>query len=123
MLIRNRSEIERIIKLRLEYDDHSKKEGELKVGDIIGLSFRYDSRIRKEWGKVKKIYETFHYTMEQEKKASAAILFDASKKFGSKEFVIPIGDIIDFSHINPNDVLGPNRGKIPMKVLADLRED
>ena len=122
MLIRNRSQVERKVHMHLEYDDGTTKKGTIKKGDRICISFRRDGKVYAEWGLVEDIIESYHYRLNNERKESTCIVFDASHKFKSRQYIIPLCDIIDFSYVEPH-LIGPEKGKIPMKILEDLRKE
>lgn len=122
MLIRNNSTTERIVHMNLEYDDGTVKKGSIKKGDTICLSFRRDGEVILDWGMVTDIIESYHYKLNRERKESTCLVFDTSHKFSSRHFVIPLCDIIDFEFAIPLTI-GPEKGKIPMKIIADLRKE
>lgn len=122
MLIRNDSRIERLVHMKLKYDDDTCKKGTIKTGDHICLSFRRDGEVIADYGVIKDIIESYHYKLSREREESTCLIFDASHKFESRVFTIPLCDIIDFEFMVPKTI-GPEKGKIPMKIIEDLRKE
>lgn len=119
MLIRNLSKVERFIKVHLEYDDGSIKTELLKKGSMGRLTFRYDDKLITEYGVVKDIAEGQQYRLNNRHKESVIIVFDVSHKFRSREYKIPLCDLIDIDITPSVNAIGPNRGKMSMKVVEN----
>lgn len=119
MLIHNKSTVEKIVHLHLIYDDGSIKRGRVKKNTLMYITFRRDGRVVEAYGKVTDIVSSYHHAMEHSKN-NTCIVFNTSKRFRSKEYIINIDDIIDFTLIPPVTHVGPEKGRMPMKVLPDV---
>lgn len=121
MLIRNLSTIEKIIHVHLVFDDHSEKVCTVKKNDVGRFTFRYDGKVVKETGTVKDIIETFDYRINKDRNASACIVLDSSEKFKSEEYKISIVDLIDVDIIPQVECIGPDKGKMSMRIMPEKR--
>lgn len=119
MLIRNLSRVEHIIKVHLEYDDGSIKTGLIKKGVMGRFTFRYDDKLITEYGIVKAVAEGQQYRLNNRHKESVIIVFDVSHKFRSRQYKIPLCDLIDIELAPPVNAIGPNRGKMSMKIIEN----
>lgn len=121
MLVRNLSTIEKIIHVHLVYDDQSVKRCTVKKNDLGRFTFRYDGRVVKEVGTVKDIIEAFDYKINKETSKSACIILDTSEKFKSERYKIPVTDLIDVDIIPQVEYIGPDKGKMSMRVISEKR--
>lgn len=120
MLVNNRSVVEHIVKIRLDFDDGTTKECILKKGNMGHFVFRHNDRLIKEFGKVKNIIHGTNYRMIHNKDIDVYyIVLDTSHKFKSEEYKICLNDLVDIDLVPDIEVIGPNRGKLSMKVIAD----
>lgn len=122
MLIRNSSTVERFIRIRLYFDDGTKKECDLKKGDMGHFVFRRNDRLIREFGRVKDIRDAVQYRMGANKLESVYIVIDSSHTCDSEEYKIQLNDLVDIDLAPPVPVLGPDRGKMSMKIIADKRK-
>lgn len=121
MLIRNRSTVERFIRIRLDFDDGTTKKCDLKKGDMGHFVFRYNDRLIREFGRVKDIREGVHYRMCKKQIDTAYIIIDTSHTFDSEEYKIALVDLVDIDLAPPVPVLGPDRGKMSMKIIPNIK--
>lgn len=118
MLVRNLSTLEKIIHVHLVYDDQSIKRCTVKKNDVGRFTFRYDGKVIKEVGTVKDIIEAFDYNINKETNKSACIILDTSKKFKSKQYKIPVTDLIGVDIIPQVECIGPDKGKMSMRLIS-----
>lgn len=119
MLICNNSTIERVIHIHLIYDDNSEKKCEVKKYDIGKFTFRKDDKLLEKVGTVKDIIQKFDYRIDKERKESICIILDCSEKFRSKEYIIPLFDIINVDIFPKVECIGPDKGKMSMKIISE----
>lgn len=118
MLLNNKSSIEKIVHIELEYDDGTIKKGCIKKGTRMYITFRRDGRLINGYGKVVDISENIHYMGCDNAVHSPMIIFNMSSSFRSKEYKIKICDIVNFMISPPILNIGPEKGKLPMPVIG-----
>lgn len=130
MLISNESEVFKTIHIKLKYDDGIEKEGDIKHGTELYLSFRRNMHIEVEYGVVTDIIEHTHYRVPFNNTVentihNTCIVFDMSEPYNSNIATIPLSDIIDFEYV---PVVDNTKGinpchKIPLKIYDSLHKE
>lgn len=118
MLLKNKSYIEKIVHIELEYDDGTIKKGCIKKGTRMHITFRRDGKLIHGYGKIVDISENIHYVSCNNPVHSPIIVFNMSSCFRSKEYKIRLSDIIDFMISPPIMHIGPEKGKLPMPIIG-----
>ena len=102
MLLRNKSRVIKSLELNLEFDNNITKKQIVNIGDIITLYFRYDRDVIYDIGRISDIRYSTNYGLYK-KNESAVIVFDIAEEFNSKQYIIPVSNIIDFK-VNSIDI-------------------
>lgn len=130
MLISNESEVFKTIHIKLKYDDGIEKEGDIKHGTELYLSFRRNRQVEVEYGVVTDIIERTYYRVPFNDSVENAIhntciVFDMSEPYHSNVATIPLSDIIDFEYVSTVDItkgINPDH-KIPLKIYDNLHKE
>lgn len=122
MLIRNSSRVIKTIYLDLKYDDGTKREGEVRIGTKLYLSFRRNCRLNIAYGVVTDIITHTHYNLHNHETHEDCIVFDMSRPYESNVCTIPLSDIIDFVYAKPKAGINPDH-KIPMIIYSSLHKE
>ena len=118
MLLKNKSYVEKIVHIQLEYDDGTIKKGCIKKGTRMYITFRRDGELINGYGKVVDISENIHYVGCDNPIHSQIITFNMSSCFRSKEYKIKVCDIVNFMISPPILNIGPEKGKLPMPIIG-----
>lgn len=122
MLIRNRSTVERFIRIRLDFDNGTTKRCDLKKGDMGHFVFRWNDRLIREFGRVADIVEGVHYKLPPQKKNDTVfIILDSSHSLDSERYKISLNDLVDIDIVPDVEFIGPERGKMSMKIISDKK--
>lgn len=119
MLISNKSYVEKIVHIRLKFDDGTIKSNILKKGSIGYITFRHNDRLIKEYGVVKDITDSLHYDLDNHTRESVCINFDTSRKFKSEHYNIALNDIVDIELVPELEAIGPDRGEMSMRIYGE----
>lgn len=130
MLISNESEVFKTVHLKLKYDDGTEKEGDVKCGTELYLSFRRNRSVEVEYGVITDIIERVHYKIPvnnsfENKVYNVCIVFDMSEPYHSNIATIPLSDIIDFEYVPVVDStkgINPDH-KIPLRIYDSLHKE
>ena len=116
MLLRNESKILYSLLVHLVFDDYTYKETEIKIGDIVDLSFRRNQCKLSSKGKItnikpivksEKAFECIptEYNINNALPEIDAIIYiDSSTEYESFKVQIKLSDILDINTVNDEEV-------------------
>ena len=107
MLLKNESQLILQLKVDLVFDDNTKKDGIICVGDVVKLAYRRDAKRVEGIGTVRQITTSFNSSNAFKFFINPTILVDFSSNYSSNKVRIPVDDILDFEILSTGKYIPP----------------
>ena len=107
MLLKNESQLILQLKMNLVFDDNTKKDGIICVGDVVKLAYRRDAKRVEGIGTIRQITTSFNSSNAFKFFINPTILVDFSTNYSSNKVRIPVDDILDFEILSTGKYIPP----------------